>query len=123
MWEEKQGSHLAYATSDSPTEPYQYRGYIVDNGVDYPGGNDHGSIACINGQWYIFYQRMTMTSLGFQDALNPYEITPAEIACVLKGGALVTEKNVFERVITEIRENCVIGYNTTILEKRLVAYM
>ena len=136
IYSPKQGSRLAYATSDKPTGPYKYRGYIVDNGVDYPGGNDHGSIACINGQWYIFYHRMTngtimsrracverieiledgtipaveMTSLGFQDALNPYEITPAEIACVLKGGAIVTEKNVFERVITQIKEGCIIGY-------------
>ena len=127
---------LAYATSDSPTGPFTYRGYIVDNGVDYPGGNDHGSIACINGQWYIFYHRMTnnsimsrracvekieilpdgtippveMTSLGFEDHLNPYKITQADIACVLKGGAFVTEKNVFERVITEIRDGAVMGY-------------
>ncbi len=136
IYSPKRGSRLAYATSDSPIGPYKYRGYIVDNGVDYPGGNDHGSIMCINGQWYIFYHRMTngtimsrracvekieilpdgtippveMTSLGFQEALNPYEITPAEIACVLKGGAFVTEKNVFERVITNIKKDCIIGY-------------
>ena len=136
IYSPKQGSRLAYATSDKPTGPFKYRGYIVDNGADYPAGNDHGSIACINGQWYIFYHRMTngtimsrracvekieilpdgtiptveMTSLGFQDALNPYEITPAEIACVLKGGALVTEKNVFERVITGIKDGCIMGY-------------
>lgn len=130
------GSRLAYATSDKPTGPFTYRGYIVDNGVDYPGGNDHGSIACINGQWYIFYHRMTngtimsrracvekieilldgtipyveMTSLGFEDSLSPYEITPADIACVLKGGAIITERNKFERVITNITDGCVIGY-------------
>ena len=136
IYSPRRGSRLAYATSQSPTGPFTYRGYIVDNGVDYPGGNDHGSIACINGQWYIFYHRMTngtimsrrgcvekitilpdgtippveMTSLGFQDSLNPYEITPAEIACVLKGGAFITEKNVFERVITNIQDGAVIGY-------------
>ncbi len=130
------GSRLAYATSDSPTGPFTYRGYIIDNGVDYPGGNDHGSIANINGQWYIFYHRMTngtimsrrgcvekieilpdgtippveMTSLGFEDSLDPYRITPAEIACVLKGGAIVTEKNVFERTVTNIFDGAVIGY-------------
>ena len=59
----KIGSRLAYATSDSPTGPFTYRGYIVDNGVDYPGGNDHGSICQINGQWYIFYHRMTNGSI------------------------------------------------------------
>ena len=136
IYSPKKGSRLAYATSDKPTGPFTYRGYIVDNGVDYPGGNDHGSIACINGQWYIFYHRMTngtimsrrgcvekieilpdgtiptveMTSLGFEASLNPYRITEAEIACVLKGGAFITEKNVFDRVITEIRDGSVIGY-------------
>ncbi len=138
IYSPKMGSRLAYATSDSPTGPFTYRGYIVDNGVDYPGGNDHGSIACINGQWYIFYHRMTngtimsrrgcvekieilpdgtiptveMTSLGFEDSLNPYQITPADIACVLKGSAniMITERNVFERVITNINGGSVIGY-------------
>lgn len=136
IYSPKRGSRLAYATSDKPTGPFVYRGYIVDNGVDYPGGNDHGSIVQINGQWYIFYHRMTngtimsrrgcvekitilpdgtippveMTSLGFEDSLDPYRITPAEIACVLKNGAFVTEKNIFERVVTNITENGVIGY-------------
>lgn len=130
------GSRLAYATSNKPTGPFTYRGYIIDNGIDYPAGNNHGSIVCIKGQWYIFYHRMTngtimsrrgcvekieilpdgtiptveMTSLGFESSLSPYRETPADIACVLKGGALITEKNVFERVITNIKDGCVIGY-------------
>ncbi len=136
IYSPKRGSRLAYATSDKPTGPFTYRGYIVDNGVDYPGGNDHGSIINIKGQWYIFYHRMTngtimsrrgcverieilpdgsippveMTSLGFEESLNPYRITPADIACVLKNGGTITEKNLFERVITDIRGGTVIGY-------------
>lgn len=136
IYSPKCGSRLAYATSDKPTGPFTYRGYIVDNGVDYPGGNNHGSVACINGQWYIFYHRMTngtimsrrgcveritilpdgsiptveMTSLGFEESLSPYKITTADLACVLKGGAMVTEKNIFERVITGITDGCEIGY-------------
>lgn len=136
IYSPKRGPRLAYATSDKPKGPFKYRGYIVDNGVDYPGGNDHGSIAQINGQWYIFYHRMTngtvmsrracvekieilpdgtippveMTSLGFEDSLDPYRITEAEIACVLKGGAFVTEHNKFERVVTGIKDGAVIGY-------------
>ena len=136
IYSPKRGSRLAYATSDKPTGPFTYRGYIVDNGVDYPGGNNHGSVAKINGEWYIFYHRMTngtimsrracaerieilpdgsipsveMTSLGFEKSLNPYTITDADIACVLKGGAFVTEKNIFDRVITNITDGCVIGY-------------
>lgn len=136
IYSPKIGSRLAYATSKSPEGPFEYRGYIIDNGVDYPAGNNHGSICQINGQWYIFYHRMTngtimsrracaekieilpdgtipaveMTSLGFEESLNPYKITPAEIACVLKGGAIVTERDPFTRVITNITNGCVIGY-------------
>ena len=136
IYSPKRGSRLAYATSKSPTGPFEYRGYIVDSGVDYPGGNDHGSIACVNGQWYIFYHRMTnntimsrrgcverieilpdgtippveTTSLGFEESLNPYKITDADIACVLKNGGFITERNVFERVITGIVDGTVIGY-------------
>jgi len=51
-----------------------------------------------------------MTSLGFADSLSPYEITPAEIACVLKGSAFITERNVMERPITNIKSGDVIGY-------------
>lgn len=130
------GNRLAYATSDSPTGPFTYRGYIVDNGDQYPAGNNHGSICCINGQWYIFYHRMTnnsimsrracvekitilpdgtiptveMTSLGFEEALSPYKINEAEIACVLMGGCYVTEKDFFTRPITNIKNGAIIGY-------------
>ena len=54
IYSPRRGSRLAYATASSPTGPFTYRGYIVDNGVDYPGGNNHGSIMCIKGQWYVF---------------------------------------------------------------------
>ncbi len=130
------GSRLVYATSKSPTGPFDYRGILVDNGVDYPGGNNHGSICNIDGKWYIFYHRMTngsimsrracveriemqpdgsfnqveMTSLGFEESLSPYEITPADLACVLKGDCLITEKNVFSRLVTNITDGSIIGY-------------
>lgn len=130
------GSRLVYATSKSPKGPFEYRGIIIDNGIDYPGGNNHGSICKIKDQWYIFYHRMTnntimsrracvekismnsdgtipqveMTSLGFEESLSPYKETKAEIACVLKGGCFITEKNVMERPIVNILSGCVIGY-------------
>lgn len=130
------GSCLCYATSDKPLGPYTYRGVIINNGKDYPDGNNHGSIVNIKGQWYIFYHRMTngtimsrracvekieiledgsipeveMTSLGFEDSLNPYKITKAETACVLTGGAIITERDIFTRTVTNITEGCVIGY-------------
>lgn len=136
IYSPKRGSCLDYATSDKPTGPFTYRGTIVDNGIDYPGGNNHGSIANLNGQWYIFYHRMTngtimsrracverieilpdgtipqveMTSLGFEDYLNPYKPTAAETACVLKGGCFVTELDVFSRVVTGITDGAVLGW-------------
>ena len=136
IYSPKRGSCLAYATSDSPLGEYTYRGYIIDNSDDYPGGNDHGSVCCINDQWYIFYHRMTIgtimsrrgcaeritilpdgsipqveiTSLVFENSLSSYKITAAEIACVLKGGCIVAEKNIFKRVVTNITSGCVIGY-------------
>lgn len=136
IYSPKHGSRLDYAISDSPRGPFRHMGTIVDNSADYPGGNNHGSVCCINGQWYIFYHRMTnntimsrracverieilpdgtipqveMTSLGFEESLNPYRITPAEIACVLKGGCFITEKDRFTRTITEIKTGCVAGY-------------
>ncbi len=136
IYSPKRGCRLDYMTSKSPTGPFEHRGTIIDNGVDYPGGNDHGSICCINGQWYIFYHRMTnnsitsrracvekieilpdgtipeveMTSLGFEDSLNPYKATPADIACVLKGDCFVAELSPFERVIDNIKHRTVIGY-------------
>ncbi|MBO6140728.1 MAG: family 43 glycosylhydrolase [Ruminococcus sp.] len=136
IYSPRKGSRLAYAISDSPKGPFEYKGYIVDNSVDYPGGNDHGSLMQVNGQWYIFYHRMTnntimsrracvepveilpdgtippveMTSLGFEKALDPYKPTPAEIACVLKGGCFVTELDIFTRPIVGIKKDAIIGY-------------
>lgn len=136
IYSPRKGSRLAYATSDAPTGPFTYRGYIIDNGVDYPGGNNHGSLCKIGDQWYVFYHRMTngtlfsrracvekveilpdgtippveMTSLGFEKALTPYEPVKAEIACILIGGPFVAEKDVFRRVVTQVKDGSVIGY-------------
>lgn len=49
---------LAYATSQSPLGPFQYRGIIIDNdGCDPMSWNNHGSIEEVNGQWFVFYHR------------------------------------------------------------------
>ena len=64
----KNYNQLAYGYSDSPAGPWTWGGIIVDaggevilNGFNYdrtfPGGNTHGSICEINGQWYVFYHR------------------------------------------------------------------
>lgn len=62
---------LCYATSTHPTQGFTYQGVIVSNcdlHIDtdkpakqpmYYGGNNHGSMVEINGEWYIFYHRHT----------------------------------------------------------------
>lgn len=51
---------LGYATAKHPLGPYTYRGVIVDNdGCDPESWNNHGSIECFRGQWYVFYHRST----------------------------------------------------------------
>lgn len=61
---------LCYAYSKYPDRDYKYGGVIISN-IDMfsdekknrlpmnRNGNNHGSIECINGQWYIFYHRHT----------------------------------------------------------------
>ena len=64
---------LAYAYSDNPLGPFVYGGTIIDaraRDTDLQGnpiftatptGNTHGSIAEIEGQWYVFYHRQSGT--------------------------------------------------------------
>jgi arabinoxylan arabinofuranohydrolase len=131
-----QGSSLAYATSTSPTGPFEYGGVIIRNGNNYPGGNIHGSLCEINGQWYIFYHRMThntimsrkacaervtiksdgsidevdMTSLGFRESLNPYELHSPYTACVLTGGNYIIEIDSFTHPVIRNKHESVIGF-------------
>ncbi|NLM96818.1 MAG: family 43 glycosylhydrolase [Halanaerobiaceae bacterium] len=62
---------LCYAVSKDPRKGFEYGGVIVSNcdlHIDtykpaekpmYYGGNNHGSIVEINGEWYVFYHRHT----------------------------------------------------------------
>ncbi len=122
-----ENSHeLCYATSRYPDRDFCYRGTIISNGdVGFKGikdgdrrnmtANNHGSLACINDQWYIFYHRHThkstfsrqacvekveieadgrisqveCTSLGVSPApLEPSGEFPAPICCVLTNGRM-----------------------------------
>lgn len=97
---------LCYATSQYPDRDFTYGGTIVSNGdIGYHGrtvpvnmtGNNHGSLECIQGQWYIFYHRQThATEASRQGCAEPVEILPdgripqVEItSCGLNGGPLV----------------------------------
>jgi len=80
---------LCYATSSSPVEGFVFGGTIVSN-VDLGIGtykdsdrrmnysiNNHGGMAQINGQWYIFYHRPTNGhSFSRQGCIEPIEILP-----------------------------------------------
>lgn len=58
---------IGYATSKSPLGPFQYQGIIVDNtGCDPKSWNNHGSIECFQGQWYVFYHRCTRNGRNFR---------------------------------------------------------
>jgi len=65
---------LAYAYGDKPLGPFVYGGTIIDargrekqpdgtvRPTATPGGNTHGSILEIGGQWYVFYHRQIGTN-------------------------------------------------------------
>lgn len=72
---------LAYAYSDNPLGPFTYGGTIIDaraRDIDadgnpiytaHSGGNTHGSIEYINGQWWVFYHRQTGTDQYSRQAM------------------------------------------------------
>lgn len=107
---------LGYATSKSPLGPYVYRGIIIDNQkCDPQSWNNHGSIECVNGQWYVFYHRSSrgsklyrrlciepitinsdgsiaevkMTSQGAGAPFTPGEIIESWRACELGGTVFI----------------------------------
>lgn len=115
---------LVYAISKKPDRDFQYGGTIISTGdIGLEGreakdrlnhtGTTHGSIECVNGQWYVFYHRMThnsaysrqacaekitiepdgsirqvpVTSCGLnRGALKADGTYPSAIACVLTDG-------------------------------------
>lgn len=115
---------LCYATSNYPDREFTFGGTIISNGdIGLNGrraddrlnmtGTTHGNIEQINGQWYVFYHRLThksdysrqgcaekieitenghikqvpVTSCGLnQGALLPQGTYPAVIACNLTNG-------------------------------------
>lgn len=108
----KKPTSLAYATSSKPLGPFTKRGILIDNiGCDPGVGNNHGSIAEFNGQWYVFYHRSSqgnifnrrvcvepiafhadgtideveMTTQGMDDPLPTTEPIAAWRACLLQG--------------------------------------
>ena len=70
IYSDEDSASLSYAISKYPDRGFEYGGVIVNNGdVGYhrrkkedrlnQTGNNHGSLECVDGQWYIFYHRQT----------------------------------------------------------------
>ena len=68
-----QNHELCYAVSDKPDSGFRFGGTLISNGdIGYKGrtpenklnmtGTTHGSIENLNGQWYVFYHRLTHKS-------------------------------------------------------------
>lgn len=126
IYSSKQNHELCYATSLYPDKDFVFGGTIVSNGdIGYQGrteknrlnmtGTTHGSIECINGDWYVFYHRLThksdysrqacaekiqilpdgsipqveITSCGLNgNPLAPQVTYPAVIACNITNGKM-----------------------------------
>lgn len=101
---------LCYATSKYPDRDFTYRGVIISNGdIGMDGrkakdrlcatGTNHGSIEKINGQYYIFYHRLTHnTAFSRQGCAELIQIegdgTIRQVemtSCGLNGGPLRAE--------------------------------
>ena len=124
---------LGYAVSDHPMHGFKYGGIIIDNfGCDPASWNNHGSIECFNGQWYVFYHRSThgtvnsrhvciepitvnedgsisevqQTSSGVGDAIPVSDHIPANLACELGGHVRIAgdEESDENLVLSRIQE-------------------
>lgn len=98
---------LCYATSRYPDRDFVFGGVLVSNGdIGIRGrqskdrvaaiGNNHGSVECINGKWYVFYHRQTHAhAFSRQGCAEEITLLPdgrfvqAEMtSCGLNGGPL-----------------------------------
>lgn len=110
VYSSQKNHELCYAVSDHPDRDFRFGGTIVSNGdVGLNGrkdedrlnmtGTTHGSIENINGQWYVFYHRLTHKSdysrqacaekitIEADGSIKQVEMT----SCGLNGGALKAE--------------------------------
>jgi len=101
IYSDENSNMLCYATSNYPDRDFQYREIIHSNGdVGLHGregkdrvnmtANNHGSLECVDGQWYIFYHRQTHnTTFSRQACAEPVTITPDgtihQVPCTTSG--------------------------------------
>lgn len=98
---------LAYAYGDKPLGPFTYGGTLIDargrerqpdgavRATATPGGNTHGGIVEVNGQWYVFYHRQIGTNEYARQAMVApitVEVTEGPGGRVLIGEAEYTSE-------------------------------
>lgn len=120
---------LGYSTGKSPLGPFTYRGILIDNdNCDPQSWNNHGSIECVNGQWYVFYHRCSrntqqhrrlcieklevrpdgsipevkMTSQGIGEPFAPGEKIMGYQACEVHGGCYIDTDEQYEEKLTHL---------------------
>ena len=98
---------LCWAVADTPLGEYRYGGVLVSNSdigangnkeaLNYRG-NTHGSVAFVNGKWYVFYHRQTNRHFFSRQAcaeeiyFDGEKFYQAEVtSCGLNGGPLKDE--------------------------------
>jgi hypothetical protein len=152
---------LCYAVSEYPDRDFKFMGTIVSNGdVGVNGisqqtkmnmtGTTHGSIIEINGQWYVFYHRLThksdysrqacaelitiapdgtikqveMTSCGLNGGpLSAEGIYPAVIACNITNGNMPHGSNkIFKDSFPNVTNNGDERFISEIAEGTLIGY-
>ena len=110
IYSDENSNMLSYATSQYPDRDFVYRGVIISNGdVGLDGregkdrlnmtANNHGSLECVNGQWYIFYHRHTHNSTYSRQACAEPVTVEADgsirqvacTSCGLNGGPLCAQ--------------------------------
>ena len=120
---------LGYAIGRSPLGKFIYQGIIIDNEECDPSSwNNHGSIECVNGKWYVFYHRCSrgvqqyrrlciepitinpdgtihevkMTSQGVGEPFAPGEKIMGYQACGLAGSVYIGQDDDYGEKLTNI---------------------
>ena len=73
---------IEYMTSDNPLGPYTYQGELFPNEGKFFGmyGNNHHSIACLNGKYYLFYHnRPVEKAMGITGNYRSPQVNAIEI--------------------------------------------
>ncbi len=63
--------YMAYATSQSPLGPFEFRGYVLNPVI---GWTTHGSIVQFQGRWYLFYHDASLSGVDYKRTIKMTEL-------------------------------------------------